>query len=307
MKIDARFPKPAIIIGGCGRSGTSLLLSVLSAHPSVFAIPNETSAFCPTAYTDRLDLDAPFALDRIRDILRTSEIKKGATRWCEKTPKNVLFFGRLLKTFGPDVRLLNIVRDGRDVITSRHPSEPKSSWVGLERWVQDVGAGAPFDTHPQVLVVKYEHLVAAFSDTMKRICGFLEEEATPEILDWHRHTTLRTHGAWDGSVKAIHGQSVGKWRRPENLESVSQMTADSDAFRLLKRYGYVPADARPTGAWAPGAMARRFNRRLPAGVKRLVPEKLKDAARRSLRKGNHEGETAGQDPAKPPGSPSKQK
>jgi hypothetical protein len=41
-------PQKPIIIGGCARSGTTLLLSVLSCHPNIYAIPDETYTFCPT-------------------------------------------------------------------------------------------------------------------------------------------------------------------------------------------------------------------------------------------------------------------
>ena len=52
-----------LIIGGCGRSGTTLLLSVLSAHPKVLAIPHETEAFCPGAYGAHVDLQASFEMN----------------------------------------------------------------------------------------------------------------------------------------------------------------------------------------------------------------------------------------------------
>ena len=40
-----RFTCPPVYIGGCGRSGTTLLLSILSAHKDIFACPRELNPF----------------------------------------------------------------------------------------------------------------------------------------------------------------------------------------------------------------------------------------------------------------------
>jgi hypothetical protein len=282
LTANGLFSKPPIIIGGCGRSGTSLLLSVLSAHPSILAIPDETMAFCPTAYGSETNLDAPFEMDRIQEKLRTLGTKHSATRWCEKTPKNILFFGRLLKTFGADVRLINIVRDGRDVLTSRHPNDPTRSWVNLNRWISDVGSGVPFDNHPQVLVVKYENLVLEFEKTMKMICGFLEEEVAPELLEWHQHTAVREHRAWGGKVKPLQTDSIGKWRRAEYAKMVAEMMSDIDAVRLLKRYGYI-SSCETLGVWKPNVLLRRLKKGIRAGVKKRVTARLKALVKCRLR------------------------
>ncbi len=274
MRIDDRFEKPPIVIGGCGRSGTSLLLSILSARPSIFTIPNETAAFCPTAYSENIDRSTPLETDRVRDILRTADVKPGVTRWCEKTPKNVLFFENILETLGGDVQILNIVRDGRDVVTSKHPQRCRSSWVGIDRWVRDVGAGMPFDKHPQVFVIRYEDLVLKFNESLEKICAFLNEPLDPNLLDWHRHTRVRTHSAWNDNVADIHGQSIGRWRLPQYKRSVTKMMSDGDAIRLLKNYGYLDSDMKGSGTWKASAVVRRLKRRLP--------ERMRIAAKRYL-------------------------
>jgi hypothetical protein len=236
----ADLTRPPVIIGGCGRSGTSLLLAVLSAHPALLAIPRETEAFCPTAWEAQPDLEAPFMPELMEEALSRLDRPPTARRWVEKSPKNILFFGRLIDHFGPEVRLLNIVRDGRDVVTSFHPTRRREKpWVGPERWVGDVSAGEPFDRHPSVLVVRYEDLVLEFEPTVRRICGFLGEEVHPHLLDWHSHATVRRHVAWSGRVSRLHPESVGKWRRPENRKWVEPLLALDQAHRLLAHYGYL--------------------------------------------------------------------
>ena len=125
-----RFPDPPIVIGGCGRSGTSLLLSILSAHPHIAGIPEETYAFCPDVWTPGAEGPGDLDMEVIGRHLAHLDPPASTTRWCEKTPKNVQVFGALLAHFGERVRLVHIVRDGRDVLTSRHPSS-----TGKARWL----------------------------------------------------------------------------------------------------------------------------------------------------------------------------
>ena len=231
---------PPVIIGGCGRSGPSLLLAVLSAHPALAAIPQETEAFCPTAWEAEPDLTAPFRPEIIEHALSDLEIPPSARRWAEKSPKNILFLGRLIDLFGPEVRLINLVRDGRDVVTSFHPTRRRERpWVSPERWVNDVSAGEPFDSHPSVLVVRYEDLILDFEPTVGRICAFLGEEVHPNLLSWHDHATVRRHVAWADRVARLHPESIGKWRLPENKRWVEPLLALDQARRLLTHYGYV--------------------------------------------------------------------
>lgn len=232
--------KPPIIIGGCGRSGTSLLLSVLSAHPSILAIPQETEAFCPTAWSAEVDPNSPLKPEIIDEHLASVEIPETATRWLEKSPKNVIFIRAILDHFKDRVRFINILRDGRDVVTSFHPTRRREKpWVSPERWINDVSAGRPFDDHPQVFVIKYEDLILDFEPTMARLMDFLEEELHPHVLDWHLHATVRKHVAWSGEVKKIHPASIAKWQQEEYKQYAEDLLSHPEAVELLKHYGYL--------------------------------------------------------------------
>ncbi|MBW1712098.1 MAG: sulfotransferase [Deltaproteobacteria bacterium] len=238
--MDPGLDRPPIIIGGCGRSGTSLLLSVLSALPGILAIPHETEAFCPTAWGPQLDLNAPFETKRIEDYLASRQRPASNRRWCEKSPKNILFFGRILAHFKGDVRLINIVRDGRDVITSYHPTRRREKpWVSPERWIGDVSAGLEFDDHPQVHLVRYEDLILNFESTLRGLCRFLEEEFPRDFLSWRQRATVRRHVAWPGQVQNLHQRSIGRWQDPAHQDLVADFLARPQALNLLRHYGYL--------------------------------------------------------------------
>ena len=70
LRIDRR----PILIGGCGRSGTTLLLAVLSCHPAIVAIDEETRAFCPGGYLADPTLDAPFKFKKLYHHIMARQI-----------------------------------------------------------------------------------------------------------------------------------------------------------------------------------------------------------------------------------------
>ena len=235
-----KFIRGPIIIGGCGRSGTTVLLSILGAHPHIYAINEETEALCPTAHReDNVDLDAPLVIDKIYWYLLTHNVPRTCNRWCEKTPKNVIYFGRILDYFGDSVRIVHIVRDGRDVITSKHPDKQTKYWVPPERWINDVEAGLQYENHPQVLTIKYEDLVGRPEETIKKICTFIEEDFHESLLSHSDHTHIKRDKAWYTEAEPLHQRSVGKWRRPEFKERIDLFMNNPHAVRLLTYFRYM--------------------------------------------------------------------
>ncbi len=233
-----RLPDPPIIIGGCGRSGTTLLLSVLDAHPQVCSIPEQSYAFMRWERPEGGGKAVPYRLDRLYRKLLTQRIPESATRWCEKTPMHVRFFGELLDWYGPHVRLIHLIRDGRDVVTSRHPFKPSEYWVPYHRWVNDVSIGLSFKDHPQVLTLTYEEYVADFEAVMGRVYAFLELGGAEELEDWQERTTVRKSRHWARPVHAVTGAAVGRWRNPEHSERVAEFLAFPGVAELMSECGY---------------------------------------------------------------------
>lgn len=237
--------KRPIVIGGCGRSGTTLLLSILSCHPRIFAIDIETTALCPDGYgADGMynrnpNLDMPFKLEKIYEYLLTHEIPASCTRWCEKTPSNVIYFERILRHFGKAARLIHIVRDGRDVVTSVHPRDASRYWVTPHRWVVDVAAGRRLENHLQVLMIRYEDLVRNYEVSMRRICEFIEEEFTPAFLEYPDFARVKESIAWFNPAQTMNDRSIGRWQESKFQNIIAELLREPGAAELLKHYGYI--------------------------------------------------------------------
>jgi hypothetical protein len=237
-----KFCKPPILIGGCGRSGTTLLLSILSAHPRIYCFPQETRVFCPTAYEERPNLKAPIEINKLFSHISFKQALylffKRYHRYCEKTPRNILFFDQLLKIHDSKIKLIHIVRDGRDVITSRHPLNPSIFWVDKERWIYEVSEGLQFQNHPNVFTLRYEDLVLKYQEVIKQVMAFIGEDFDPQLIHWYKHATVR-EGPWIDGFKNLHDKSMQKWKKSEYAERVNDLTDDPRAVALLRSLHYI--------------------------------------------------------------------
>ncbi len=230
-------PQRPIVIGGCARSGTTLLQSILSAHPAVYAVSRAGANLESHALSRRLRDDT-----RNLTVLygqQLHELPTHFSHWCEKTATNIRFVRDILEFFGDRVRFLNVVRDGRDVVTSRHPDEPERFRVPPHRWVNDVSAGVPFDDHPQVMVVHYESLVTDLEPTLRRICAFVDLPFHASLLAYWASASIRRSGNWFHDAVPVHVRSIGRSRRSEFQEVVDRLLCTPGAPPLLAHYGYL--------------------------------------------------------------------
>ncbi len=207
--------KSPFFIVGCERSGTTLLQTLLDAHPNI-AIPPESHIFHRFAQvfdsykdlqrTDNLERFVTLLLEdhwiqrwdlniSVQDFcagLKTRTItgcidhlfhcylqKVNKCRWAEKTPLHVMYLPRILEFF-PQAKFIHLIRDGRDMAESmrRMWFGPTSIYGIAQRWRTRVGAFYDFKSqmHPnQYLELRYEDLVSEPDKYLAILCEFLEE------------------------------------------------------------------------------------------------------------------------------------
>jgi len=233
-----------IVIGASPRSGTTILLSILGAHPAIFAIPDQTYAF--DIWQSKQDENTegnsvyPLRIDRVYRELVLNRIPKTTHRWCEKTPKNIQYFDKILNYFSDQVRLIHIVRDGRDVIVSKHPKHnPDTYWVPVERWVNDVAFGARFENHPSVLTLRYEDLVQKYDSSIAQICQFLDEPIDQALNNWISYTNVRKSKHLHKPVENLFQKSIGKWKDKVHENRIKEIMQHEKAVELLKHFKYI--------------------------------------------------------------------
>lgn len=256
-----------VLIGGCGRSGTTLLRELLGRHPA-FASGPETAILCdfpnPVRTAVEWDLDAQHLRTMAREassVVRFAETffaelceREGKPRWIDKTPRNVRVVGRLLRQF-PRGRFIHIMRDGRDVACSlrNHPKETvrrgrivpaqnhQSIAEGSRRWRDDVGRGLAYRNHPRVLTVRYEDLVGHTEGSLREVCRFLDVAFDASMLEVEQAGPGRKPGQFLNNANAgteVTRSRAGRWRR--DMTSKERRDFARVGGELLIATGYAP-------------------------------------------------------------------
>jgi hypothetical protein len=251
-----------LIIGGPPRSGTTLVRWVLDASDTIIAGP-ELGLFVKPWTPDRrfaqkLDEKIDRALGLGRDVIR-AEIedhddpvrccdalmarymeRAGVAKhgWAEKTPNNCLRYRELAEARG-DLYFLSVVRDPRDVVTSR--LEPGSDYYcEPERAVRALRAVSAFE-HPRHAVVRYEDIVADPARAFERVFEFLGEPFDPVFLERSRRTGVTRDPARVRQPKVTRPISAdwsGRWRDPAHEDRIERFMNEPGAPEVLDAFGY---------------------------------------------------------------------
>lgn len=155
-----------VFLVGAPRSGTTLLQSILGAHPEIQTFP-ESHFFCglfpnpirrhlratserwKTCFADFVkEIGQPdrqlaegiessrngkTIADGFIELLDELTLEAGKQVWVEKTP-NHISFARVIRSYYPDAKLIHLIRPGRDVVASlfdvsrRYPGQWGGEW-----------------------------------------------------------------------------------------------------------------------------------------------------------------------------------
>jgi len=210
-----------LFIGGCSRSGTTLLGAMIGAHSNCICSPEShfkidvmralarrTTEPKPAALVSliqrhwrfkiwELDLEPVSALSNnnasFDQILHwivaqyaQQQGKPNAQIWVDHTPENISYTQSLLDIF-PQARFIHLVRDGRAVAASILPLDwGPNSIIKASRWwmrMTSFGLAVEKTLGPEfVLRVKYEDLVLEPETTMQTISQFLGADYEPAML-----------------------------------------------------------------------------------------------------------------------------
>ena len=192
----------------------------------------ETAAAAATAY--RAALEAPYL---------AYAAQHGKPGWGDKTPYYVGHIDELRRVF-PEARIVNLVRDGRDVALSllRVPFGPANVWAAAHQWRDAVDAGerAAERLGADLLTVRYEDLVAGPETAIPAVCEFLEIGYRPEMLAVEESPPELIAAGQEAWFRELYGGisagSVGKWRRQMSRSDIALF--ESIAGAELERHGY---------------------------------------------------------------------
>ncbi len=257
-----------IVLGGCGRSGTTLLRMMLDSHQRICCGPESSvfrrQALDPESLADRFGFPRAAVLEicdragsrpQFIDAFASLCVQKtGKSRWAEKTPRNIGRIGEIFRCF-PEARFVHVLRDGRDVACSlrTHPRHrvkngklvPRDTWKRIagcaRRWRDDIEGSRPFWSDPRFHTVRYEDLVLNPRPVLEKLMAFLGEP-WDEVMLKHAGagSPFRDVTRFAQSPEAlavVNTASLGRWQR--DLDARDRRIFKRIAGELLIELGYA--------------------------------------------------------------------
>jgi len=168
----------------------------------------------------------------------------GKRRWACKSTFMIDHVADVLR-YHPDARFIFMVRDGRDVAVSSKTSifSHFHVYYTTRRWQREQRVGLSWLAilpPAQIMLLKYEELIADPEAATRRLCNFLGEDFEEGMLEYHRSDEAKKSGglsiSWKNTAKPVMKGNAEKFRRfltGEEIQLVEALACDE-----LSELGY---------------------------------------------------------------------
>ncbi len=207
------------IVGSSPRTGTTLMMELMLAGFRIDAsADHEEQVYAPTP--------------------------TGAGIHLSKAPQDILVAARVLDA-NPNLWILHMVRDPRDVIVSRHTKRQNRYWTTLRMWHEYRRAARRVEGHPRFLTIRYEDLVRDPDQIQKTIAEFMPFlEMRHPFSTFHRFAAPSSDGLDAlGGVREVSDSSIGRWR-----DEIPRVKAQLEIHRSIDR-DLVELGYEESGDW----------------------------------------------------------
>jgi len=254
--------KPLFLIGA-PRSGTTLLTRILNAHPELL-LTNETAIFLQlnemvsksrigvkagilygkqhhTLWADHLNEQVLALVDRYYSKIATIEGKKELKYWGEKHPH----LNRCLEFIAehyPNARFIYVVRDPRDSacsISEMNKTEIQKTLKNWGKFTQRYEHFLATLTPKNVIVVRYEDVVANYEGETERVLDWLGLDMHPNVKKYIRKNKNVDSHKVEALVRVKHNfaeKSVGRWKK--ELTEDEKNYASHLLGQYMEKFGY---------------------------------------------------------------------
>lgn len=188
---------------------------------------------------------------RLLRVLDELALRRGSSRWIEKTPRHLRYVPFLEEVAGPEGRLrfVHVIRDGLEVLASLR--EASRAWeraydleTCIRRWNADVGISLSRIAAPRDHFLFYEELTSRPEATLRRLLEELGLGWEPQILERYPDIAKRLVSAAEAAWKADPGREIHR-----STTAHRALTADERrrAVRSLRRDLYDRLRRRTAG------------------------------------------------------------
>ena len=161
-----------------------------------------------------------------------------------KAPIDILLVQSVLRVM-PNLHVIYMLRDPRDMIVSKHGNDPNRYWASLSLWKTYTPYGHRLQAHPRFITIRYEDLVNAPDQIqaylMKRMPFLVRQASFSRYHELSQPSSASVNAL--GLVRPISSSNVGNWRR--HMPRVAgQLEIHGSITNDLIEYGY-----EQDGAW----------------------------------------------------------
>ena len=173
---------------------------------------------------------------------------------CEQTPQNLYYLEEILQFF-PNAKVINLVRDQRDVLLSQKNkwkrrflgaktiplSEALRSYINYHPiltakvWNSSLSCTAKYLDHPKVKIVKFEDLLSDSENVVKDICKFLKIDFQKEMLQVPVIGSSTEHDA--KSELRVDPSKISKWKKG-GLSNGTIYLSQKLSSKMMDKFGY---------------------------------------------------------------------
>ena len=198
-------------------------------------------------------------------FLHHGAAENGGTIPCDQTPRNVFYIADILEIY-PKARIINMIRDPRDVLLSQKRKwkrrflggsdmpikETFRDWMNYHPitishiWRTAVNAAEQFLQHERVTSIYFEELLAQPEATVKRLCGFVgvtyrrEMLQIPQVGSSVAEDQPQELGINPHRTHSWHSDTTGG-----ELSSAEIYLNQTITAALMKKHNYNPVSIRP--------------------------------------------------------------
>ncbi|MEG4056083.1 MULTISPECIES: sulfotransferase [unclassified Microcoleus] len=238
-----------IFLVGSPRSGTTMLQSLLAAHPEVISFP-ESKFFHYLLYKKfagklpgrmeaffKDEISRPELLQDFDDsqtvatkvswfvgVLDGLAAEQNKSIWLEKTPEHIYFIEDIQRLL-PDAKFIHILRNSMDTIASLHEATRNSHdlWGPgwdlnhcIHRWKEAMLISHKYAKNSNHILVKYEEILDNKVKKLEEICDFMKIEYDDRMLEFYQEkaANLSLNLPWhQGIEREVKSNKVHKYHK----------------------------------------------------------------------------------------------
>lgn len=210
---------------------------------------------------DGMQSEALTSINIYRAFLLHETLRNNKTIACEKSPRNVFYVKELLAFF-PNSRVINMVRDPRDVLLSqknhwrrrylgakhRPISVTIGAWINYhprtisKLWNACVSSADSFSADNRVLTIRFEDLLGEPAGTVRKVCNFIRIPYSDDLLKIPQIGSSTESDRPE--QKGINPRRWQSWRK-SGLNSAEIYICQKISSSLMNRHGYKPIQIDP--------------------------------------------------------------